>query len=72
MVGVALRRDMTHMDSLLPLRCPTCSHDGAEVYISSNTVLTVRCSRCSHVWCVDVTGLSPAVRKRWEAVRHAT
>ena len=43
-----------HMDSNLPLRCPTCSHDGAEIHISSSTVLTVRCGRCSHVWCVDL------------------
>src|SRR5688572_1890391 len=66
-----LRTDIMRMDSVLPLRCPACSHDGAEIYISSNTVLTVRCGRCSHVWCVDLRNASPALRKQVGAVLHA-
>ena len=51
------------MDSVLPLRCPTCGQDGARVYIVSQTVLTVRCAHCTHVWCVDMKLLPDSVRE---------
>jgi len=60
-----------HMDSLLLLRCPTCGHNGAHVYICSNTVLTVRCARCAHDWCLDVRSLAPAMQSQLEAVLNA-
>ena len=45
--------DGSPMDSILALRCPTCGHGAARLYISSKSVLTVRCAHCDHVWCVD-------------------
>ena len=56
-------------DGLLPLRCPTCSHERAQLYIASNTVLTVRCARCMHIWCVDLTTLPGAMHQRVKAMR---
>ena len=41
--------------------CPTCGRDGARVYIASQTVLTVRCAHCTHVWCVDMKLLPDSV-----------
>jgi len=58
------------MNPLLPIRCLACSHDAAEVYISTITVLTVRCPQCSHVWCLDVRNLDDVVRKQLEAITH--
>jgi hypothetical protein len=59
------------MDSLLPLHCPTCGHDAARLYISSKSVLTVRCARSDHIWCLDLNTLPATMRIRLRDVIDA-
>jgi hypothetical protein len=50
--------------SVLPLHCPKCAHDGATVFVSSYTVVTLVCATCRHTWSAEVAALPDAVRKR--------
>ena len=49
---------------VLPLHCPNCGHDGAWPYITSQTVLTVKCSECRHAWSIEVDTLRLEIRER--------
>jgi hypothetical protein len=48
----------------LPVRCPKCHHEGATVFVSSYTVVTIVCTRCAHPWAVELAALPEDVRKR--------
>jgi len=51
-------------DSLLRLQCPHCDHDHARVFISSRTVLTVKCPQCARTWSIEVAALPPDTRQQ--------
>mgnify|MGYP003793673005 CR=1 FL=1 len=49
--------------SVLPLHCPKCAHEGATVFVSSYTVVTLVCLVCLHTWAAEVAVLPEGVRK---------
>jgi len=51
-------------DSLLRIQCPHCDHDQVRVFISSLTVLTVKCPQCARTWSIEVAALSPYTRQQ--------
>jgi phage FluMu protein Com len=55
----------------LPIRCPKCAHDQVRLYISSVTVLTIKCPECAFVWSIEIASLPPDTRAQLaEAVLH--
>lgn len=63
---------MADDDVRIALRCPNCGHDGARPYISSATVLTVKCAACYHSWSVETHSLAPDIRVVVKAVLETT
>jgi hypothetical protein len=51
-------------DTILLIRCPSCGHDQARLFVSSATVVTVKCARCEFPWSVDVTSMPDGLRKQ--------
>jgi len=49
-------------ESLLPIRCPHCDHDQVLPFISSQSVLTVKCPQCARTWSIEVAALPPDTR----------
>ena len=43
----------------LPIRCPKCTHDQVQLYISSATILTIKCPECEFTWSVEIATLPP-------------
>ena len=49
-------------ESLLPIRCPKCTHDQVRLFISSTTVLTIKCPQCAYTWSVEIASLPTDAR----------
>ena len=49
-------------EPLLPIRCPKCTHDQVRLYVSSATVLTIKCPECAFTWSIEIASLPPATR----------
>ena len=62
---------MPRDDSTLPMSCPRCRHGEAALFISSSTVLTVRCTKCSHSWAADASRLPDYIRSAVMAIVDA-
>jgi phage FluMu protein Com len=50
--------------TLLPISCTNCDQDQVRLYISSRSVLTLKCPKCAHAWSLDVATLPAETRKR--------
>ena len=46
----------------IALRCPECSHDVARAVVSSYSIITVACVRCSYQWALEIARLPDEVR----------
>jgi len=46
----------------IALPCPQCSHDVARAVVSSYSIITVACVRCSHEWTVEIARLPDDAR----------
>ena len=44
----------------IALRCPQCSHDVARAVVSSYSIITVACVRCTYQWAVEIARLGLA------------
>ena len=44
------------------LRCPRCEYPEARPFVSSRTVLTVRCTQCHHTWSMEISEVTDEVR----------
>ena len=51
-------------DPLLPIHCPHCDHDQVRLFISSLSVLTVKCPQCAHSRFIEVAALSSDTRQQ--------
>ena len=51
-------------ESLLPIPCPHCDHDQVLPFISSLSVLTVKCPQCARTWSIEVAALPKGTRQR--------
>jgi uncharacterized Zn finger protein len=54
-------------ETILPVRCPKCGHEGAQLRVHSTTVVTVKCCQCGQSWAADVTTLPESVRAQISA-----
>jgi hypothetical protein len=63
-----LRISMLRNEALLPLLCPHCDYEGAYLQVTSRTVLTASCARCSHSWATDISALSEDVRREAQVI----
>ena len=50
--------DLTHSP-----RCPKCSATDAQLVVHSDTILTLRCTGCTHAWSVEIAAITPAARQ---------
>ena len=50
------------IDPILALQCPHCGGQGAKLYVTSATVIMVKCLRCAHMWATDLAELPEPVR----------
>jgi len=51
-------------ESLLPIPCPHCDNDEVLLFISSQSVLTVKCPQCARTWSIEVAELPKGIRQR--------
>lgn len=59
---------MSPNEGVLPLICPHCHYEGAYLQVTSRTVLTASCARCSYAWATDVSALSEDVRREAQVI----
>lgn len=52
----------------ITLRCPQCAHDVARTVVSSYSLITVVCVRCSHEWTVEIDRLPDEARRQIPSV----
>ena len=56
---------------LLPIHCPKCAHDQVRLYVSSATVLTIKCPECAITWAIEIASLPTETREQVaQAVQH--
>ena len=45
--------------------CPRCERrDATHIVIASETVLTLKCATCVHMWSIELTSLPESVRSK--------
>ena len=59
---------MPHDPSTLPMSCPRCQHGEAALFISTNTVVTVRCTHCGVSWAADASRLPDYIQRAVTAI----
>jgi hypothetical protein len=59
---------MAWNEALLPLTCPHCHYEGAYLEVTSRTVLTASCARCSYAWATHISALSEDVRREAQVI----
>jgi hypothetical protein len=58
-------------EPLLPIRCPKCIHDQMRLYVSSASVLTVKCPECAFTWTVEIASLPVETRNQLtQVIQH--
>ena len=58
-------------EPMLPIRCPKCTHDQVRLYVSSASVLTIKCPECAFTWSVEIATLPPDTKAQLaEAILH--
>ena len=51
----------------LPLKCPHCTHGAVSLLVMSLSLVTVRCTNCTHAWSVEIARLPQVVRTPLDA-----
>jgi hypothetical protein len=64
LLDLANRYPMDEDDPLLSLTCPECDHALAHISVRSQTILTVKCVHCRHMWSTVISMLPEHVLKR--------
>jgi hypothetical protein len=52
------------MPNTIPTPCPHCQNPTGQLMLSSRTVMTISCPSCRYTWVIDLTTLSPQLRKQ--------
>jgi transcription elongation factor Elf1 len=55
-------------DPKFQARCPECNHTEASLIVSSDTVLTLKCTQCRHTWAIERSALSLETTERIRSV----
>jgi hypothetical protein len=55
-------------ETLLPLLCPHCQNEGAYLEVTSLTILTASCARCSYAWSTEIVTLTEDVRREAQVI----
>jgi hypothetical protein len=54
--------DQPNDGPVLLLHCPVCGRPGAKLCVTSMTVVTVKCTRCHHMWATELRDLPEAMQ----------
>ena len=62
---------MPHDPSTVPTSCPRCQHSDAALFISTSTVVTVRCTKCGFSLPADASRLPDYIQRAVTAIVSA-